>query len=120
MNPHEIPKHYSDTRLMDLLISRKIPWSEGNIMKYVFRWREKDGIKDLYKARDYLNALIAHEEVQQPVEVQKTFPELFNKRVSDQVSDCQVKDAYDLALARVNDAQVNMLNTLANSHIQKY
>ena len=32
-------------------------------MKYVFRWREKDGIKDLYKARDYLNALITYEEL---------------------------------------------------------
>ena len=37
-------------------------------MKYVFRWREKDGLKDLLKAGDYLNALIAHEEFKlQPV-----------------------------------------------------
>lgn len=47
---------------MDLLIDRIVPFAEGNVMKYVFRWREKDGIKDLYKARDYLNALITHEE----------------------------------------------------------
>ena len=47
---------------MDLLIDRQVPFAEGNIMKYVFRWREKDGLKDLYKARDYLQALITHEE----------------------------------------------------------
>lgn len=58
------PKHYQDTKLMDLLIERQVPFAEANIMKYVFRWREKDGMRDLYKARDYLNALIAHEELQ--------------------------------------------------------
>jgi len=58
-----IPKHYADTKLMDLLIEKRIPFAEANIMKYVARWREKDGMADLYKARDYLNALIAHEEL---------------------------------------------------------
>lgn len=57
------PDHYQDTRLMDLLIDKQVPFAEGNIMKYVYRWREKDGIKDLYKARDYLNALIANSEL---------------------------------------------------------
>lgn len=56
------PGHYGDTRLMDLLVDKQVPFAEGNIMKYVFRWREKDGLKDLYKARDYLQALITHEE----------------------------------------------------------
>ena len=57
------PNHYKDTKLMDLLIEKEIPFAEGNIIKYVFRWREKDGLRDLYKSRDYLNALIAHEEL---------------------------------------------------------
>jgi len=60
-----IPDHYADTKLMDLLIEKRVPFTEGNIMKYVFRWREKDGLRDLYKARDYLTALIAYEELQQ-------------------------------------------------------
>ena len=59
------PNHYGDTRLMDLLIDKQVPFAEGNIMKYTFRWREKDGLKDLYKARDYLLALIAAEELKQ-------------------------------------------------------
>ena len=58
------PRHYKDTRLMDLLIDRQVPFAEGNIMKYVFRWREKDGLRDLHKAKIYLDALIAYEELQ--------------------------------------------------------
>lgn len=57
------PNHYQDTKLMDLLIEKQVPFAEGNIMKYVFRWREKDGLRDLRKAHDYLTALIAYEEL---------------------------------------------------------
>jgi len=59
----QAPNHYGDTKLMDLLIEKQVPFAEGNIMKYVFRWREKGGLADLHKARDYLNALIANEEL---------------------------------------------------------
>lgn len=67
---------------MDLLIEKKVPFAEGNIMKYVFRWQEKDGIKDLYKARDYLNALIAHQELEVPT-IPKPLPPIHNRRSSD-------------------------------------
>lgn len=81
------PNHYKDTRLMDLLIDRQVLFAEGNIMKYVFRWKEKDGLRDLYKARDYLNAVIAHEELQQtnkPRDVDLIpFPPIFNRRAED-------------------------------------
>lgn len=42
-----------------------IAFAEGNIIKYVCRWKNKNGLEDLYKARDYLNRLIKkvkHEE----------------------------------------------------------
>lgn len=35
---------------------------KGNIIKYVSRYKQKDGVKDLKKALDYLNWLIEHEE----------------------------------------------------------
>lgn len=57
-----IPSHYSDTRLMDLLIDKAVPFAEGNIIKYTYRWRQKGGLDDLLKARAYLDALIAFEE----------------------------------------------------------
>lgn len=59
------PSHYGDNRLMDILIDKNVPFAEGNIMKYVFRWKEKDGLKDLIKAKIYLEALIAHAQLQE-------------------------------------------------------
>lgn len=63
------PNHYGDTKLMDLLIEKRVPFAEGNVMKYVFRWEQKDGIKDLYKARTYLDAIIADAERELPVDM---------------------------------------------------
>lgn len=34
----------------------------GNILKYMCRWKNKNGIEDLQKARWYLNHLIDHVE----------------------------------------------------------
>lgn len=62
------PKHYGDNRLMDLLIDKEVPFAEANIMKYVFRWKQKDGIKDLEKARVYLDALIACQQLKEPLD----------------------------------------------------
>ena len=35
---------------------------EGNIIKYVTRWRDKNGIADLLKARHYIDLLLELEE----------------------------------------------------------
>ena len=59
------PLHYEDTRMMDLLIDKEICGAEFNIIKYTYRWKKKDGLKDLHKARDYLDALIAWAELQE-------------------------------------------------------
>ena len=42
--------------------SNDLNYYEGCIVKYVVRWRHKSGLKDLYKARDYLNWLIEGQE----------------------------------------------------------
>ena len=33
----------------------------GNAIKYLFRWKKKNGIEDLKKAQWYINHLIEHE-----------------------------------------------------------
>ena len=38
----------------------------GNVIKYIARYRSKDGTKDLIKARDYLNRMIDLEKTCQP------------------------------------------------------
>ena len=42
----------------DYIAVNKLGYFEGNIVKYVSRWRDKGGIEDLRKARHYLDKLI--------------------------------------------------------------
>lgn len=46
----------------DFIAANQIGYFEGNIVKYVSRWRDKGGINDLKKARHYLDKLIELEE----------------------------------------------------------
>lgn len=45
-------------------LANNIPYMEGQIIKYVSRWRDKNGIEDLRKAQHYLAKLIEYEEEQ--------------------------------------------------------
>jgi len=54
--------HYVDYALFNILMRDDVPFVEGCIIKYVYRWRKKDGLKDLRKAKDCLDRLIAAEE----------------------------------------------------------
>lgn len=42
----------------DYIISHNLGYLEGNVIKYVTRWKNKDGIKDLEKAKHYIEKLI--------------------------------------------------------------
>lgn len=44
----------------DYVLSKGIPYMEAQIIKYVERWEEKNGIQDLYKAQHFLEKLIEH------------------------------------------------------------
>ena len=46
----------------------------GNIIKYIWRWKNKDGVNDLKKAQWYINHLIAH--VENDTEKLKTMEEI--------------------------------------------
>lgn len=52
--------HYKDKSIQpwDYIVANKLGYLEGNIVKYVSRWRDKGGIDDLRKARHYLDKLI--------------------------------------------------------------
>lgn len=34
----------------------------ANVIKYICRWKKKDGVRDLYKAKEYIEYLIKEEE----------------------------------------------------------
>jgi Protein of unknwon function (DUF3310) len=52
-------KHYQKfIQHWDVVLANSIPYMEAQIMKYVMRWREKDGVHDLKKAQHFLEKLI--------------------------------------------------------------
>lgn len=66
-NPNDVQiggSHYKTKAIQpwDYIVQNKLPYLEGNIVKYVSRWREKGGIDDLRKAQHYLSKLIETEE----------------------------------------------------------
>lgn len=52
--------HYKDKSIQpwDYIASNSLGYLEGNVVKYVSRWREKGGLEDLKKAQHYLTKLI--------------------------------------------------------------
>lgn len=55
------PKHYAGLtpEPIDVIESWGLGYHEGNVIKYVSRWRAKGGVEDLRKAAEYLRRLIA-------------------------------------------------------------
>jgi hypothetical protein len=52
--------HYKDLKIqpVEYIHANGIGFFEGNVIKYVTRWRDKGGVKDLEKARHYIDLLI--------------------------------------------------------------
>lgn len=67
------PKHYQSHNIVCecgkalecLDIVKELPFSEGNIIKYLWRWRDKNGLEDLLKAQFYLNDLIESQKIKE-------------------------------------------------------
>ncbi len=64
-------KHYKKFKIQpaEYILSNQLGWAEGDIITYVSRWRFKNGLEDLEKARHFLDILIDHV---------KNNPELYN------------------------------------------
>jgi hypothetical protein len=63
--PHyggEPPQFRAGVQPVELIVALGLDFLEGNVIKYVCRWRRKDGLRDLYKARQYLDWLITESE----------------------------------------------------------
>lgn len=58
--------HYKDLAIqpIEFIHANRIPFAEGNIIKYVVRWRDKGGLADLRKARHFIDLLMELEEKQ--------------------------------------------------------
>jgi len=52
--------HYKKLKIqpIEFIHANNIPFIEGNIIKYIVRWRDKNGVKDLEKVKHYVDLLI--------------------------------------------------------------
>jgi hypothetical protein len=52
--------HYKDFPIqpVEFIHRNNIPYIEGNVIKYISRWRDKGGLADLEKAKHYIDLLI--------------------------------------------------------------
>lgn len=55
--------HYKDMKIqpIEFITANDIPYCEANVIKYICRWRNKNGLEDLRKARHYIEILINQE-----------------------------------------------------------
>lgn len=52
--------HYKDKAIqpIEYIHANKMDFCSGNVVKYITRWREKNGVADLEKAKHYIELLI--------------------------------------------------------------
>ena len=60
LNKQVAGNHYKDMKIqpIEFIHANDIPYMEGNAIKYLCRWRKKNGIADLQKAKHYIEMLI--------------------------------------------------------------
>jgi hypothetical protein len=54
------PSHYKqgNIEVIDFILDQKFNYLEGNVIKYITRYKYKNGLEDVKKARWYINKLI--------------------------------------------------------------
>tara|TARA_B100001248_G_C27147192_1_gene347272 strand:- start:388 stop:618 length:231 start_codon:yes stop_codon:yes gene_type:complete len=65
IDPIKNPPHYTNKEIepIDYIIGNGLTYCEGNVVKYITRWRGKGGIDDLKKAKVYIDFIIEKEGV---------------------------------------------------------
>lgn len=60
LNTQVAGDHYKSLKIqpIEFIHANGIPFAEGSVIKYVTRWRDKGGIKDLEKAKHFIELLI--------------------------------------------------------------
>jgi hypothetical protein len=54
------PKHYAQYKIepIEFIMANDLNFCEGNVIKYVLRYRDKGGIESLNKAKQYIDLMI--------------------------------------------------------------
>ena len=55
--------HYKSMKIqpLEFIMANKLAYCEANVVKYISRWRNKNGVEDLRKAKHYIDLLIQEE-----------------------------------------------------------
>lgn len=61
--------HYKDMKIqpIEFIHANNLGYCEANIVKYITRWRNKNGIEDLEKVKHYVDLLIQLEKLDETV-----------------------------------------------------
>tara|TARA_B110000902_G_scaffold103796_1_gene122564 strand:- start:103 stop:375 length:273 start_codon:yes stop_codon:yes gene_type:complete len=69
--------HYKLMKIqpLEFIMANNMSYCEANVVKYVSRWRSKNGVEDLRKARHYIDLLIeeATDDALEVLQTQFTF-----------------------------------------------
>ena len=60
-------KKYGNLQPWDVVVQWELGYLEGTALKYIARWRDKNGIEDIQKAIHFLEKLIEVEKAKQEV-----------------------------------------------------
>lgn len=54
------PNHYKqgNIEVIDFILDQKFSYMEGNVVKYLSRYKHKNGLEDVKKARWYIDKII--------------------------------------------------------------
>ena len=57
------PDHYrnSEIHVIRFCQSNNLDFMQGNVIKYITRYRKKNGLEDIRKAVEYINRILANE-----------------------------------------------------------
>jgi hypothetical protein len=58
------PNHYAKYKIepISFIVENELDYCQGNIIKYIMRYKDKNGLEDLYKAEWYIKELIRRNE----------------------------------------------------------
>jgi hypothetical protein len=58
------PDHYAKYKIepISFIVENELDYCQGNIIKYIMRYKDKNGLEDLYKAEWYIKELIRRNE----------------------------------------------------------
>ena len=74
------PSYYNrGLEMWDYAHSHNLNFFEGNIVKYVTRWKYKNGVEDLHKAKQYLDKLIELEKKNKVTTSENTTKNIFDE-----------------------------------------